>query len=135
MTSHNIAATQARYVRLNVTTPASDGNAAARIYELEVYANTGNVGRITLFDGASMNNFTGSGGAVTWPLGNGGVEVLGGDIRSKLAFGDFKLHIEFWLPNLPAERDRAGEGQQRNLSTGPLRAPGPGLLGRHHPGQ
>jgi hypothetical protein len=104
MTSHNIAATQARYVRLNVTTPTSDGNAAARIYELEVYASTGNVGRITLFDGTSMNNFVGSGGAaVTWPLGNGGVEVLGGDIRSKLAFGDFKAHVEFWLPNLPPD--------------------------------
>ncbi len=103
MTSHNITATQARYVRLNVTTPASDGNTAARIYEFEIYANTGNVGRITLFDGTSMNNFVGSGGAaVTWPLGNGGVEVLGGDIRSKLAFGDFKAHVEFWLPNLPS---------------------------------
>jgi hypothetical protein len=110
MTSHTIAATQARYVRLNVTTPASDGNLAARIYEFEVYANSGNQGRIQLFDGASMNNFVGSGGgAVTWPLGNGGVEVLGGDIRSKLAFGDFRLHIEFWLPNLPPDVT----GQQR----------------------
>jgi hypothetical protein len=104
MTSHNIASTQARYVRLNVTTPASDGNLAARIYELEVYATTGNQGRIALFDGTSMNNFVGSGGAAaTWPLGNGGVEVLGGDIRSKLSFGDFRLHVEFWLPNLPPD--------------------------------
>ncbi|MEV6493757.1 GH92 family glycosyl hydrolase, partial [Actinoplanes sp. NPDC051633] len=32
---------QARYVRMDITTPANDGNAAARIYELEVYGNGG----------------------------------------------------------------------------------------------
>jgi hypothetical protein len=37
-TTHDITAAAARYVRLNITTPSSDGNAAARIYELEVYA-------------------------------------------------------------------------------------------------
>jgi alpha-glucosidase len=36
-TTHAFAARSARYVRINITTPASDGNAAARIYELEVY--------------------------------------------------------------------------------------------------
>ncbi|MBC8160154.1 MAG: glycoside hydrolase family 92 protein [Roseiflexaceae bacterium] len=36
-TSHTISATAARLVRLNIVTPASDGNGAARIYELEVY--------------------------------------------------------------------------------------------------
>jgi hypothetical protein len=35
-TSHPIAATAARYVRLGVVTPTSDGSAAARVYELEV---------------------------------------------------------------------------------------------------
>jgi hypothetical protein len=35
VTSHVVAA-GGRYVRLNVTVPTSDGNAAARIYELEV---------------------------------------------------------------------------------------------------
>ena len=103
-TTHDFAAVQARYLRLNITTPASDGNGAARIYEFEAYSSGGaNPGRVVLFDGSNMNNFEQtSGGAVTWPLGNGGVEVLGGDIRSKESFGDFKLHIEFWLPNLPA---------------------------------
>ncbi|MDG4825173.1 discoidin domain-containing protein [Asanoa sp. WMMD1127] len=103
-TAHDFTAVQARYVRVNVTTPASDGNLAARIYELEAYAQSGaNPGRVVLFNGANMNNFEQTGGgAVTWPLGNGGVEVLGGDIRSKESFGDFRLHIEFWLPNLPS---------------------------------
>ncbi|MFF5225831.1 discoidin domain-containing protein [Dactylosporangium sp. NPDC000521] len=110
-TTHDFTAVQARYLRLNITTPASDGNGAARIYEFEAYASGGaNPGRVVLFDGSNMNNFEGSGGAaVTWPLGNGGVEVLGGDIRSKESFGDFRLHVEFWLPALPPEVT----GQQR----------------------
>lgn len=37
VTTHTVAVT-ARYVRLNVVTPAQDGNTAARIYEVEVYA-------------------------------------------------------------------------------------------------
>ncbi len=37
VTSHNLAAA-GRHVRLNVITPSSDGNPAARIYEVEVYA-------------------------------------------------------------------------------------------------
>ena len=36
VTTHAITARTARYVRLNITTPSQDGNAAARIYEFEV---------------------------------------------------------------------------------------------------
>ncbi|HUQ61476.1 GH92 family glycosyl hydrolase [Lentzea sp.] len=35
---HQFTQRQARYVRLNVTTPTNNGNTAARIYEFEVYA-------------------------------------------------------------------------------------------------
>ncbi|MEV6235418.1 GH92 family glycosyl hydrolase [Lentzea sp. NPDC051838] len=35
---HPITQRQARYVRLNVTTPTNNGNTAARIYEFEVYS-------------------------------------------------------------------------------------------------
>jgi hypothetical protein len=38
-TTHNIAATSARYVRLNVTAAEQAGGGAARIYEVEVYGN------------------------------------------------------------------------------------------------
>ncbi len=105
VTTHNIAPTQARYARLNVTTPASDGNGAARVYEFEVYAPGGtNPGRVVLFDGTNTSQWEHTNGsAATWPLGNGGMEVIGGDIRSKLSFGDFRLHVEFWLPNLPPD--------------------------------
>jgi len=36
-TYHPITARSARYVKLNITTPANDGNGAARIYEFEVH--------------------------------------------------------------------------------------------------
>ncbi|MEV6829386.1 GH92 family glycosyl hydrolase [Amycolatopsis sp. NPDC051102] len=36
-TYHPISTRSARYVKLNLTTPANDGNGAARIYEFEVY--------------------------------------------------------------------------------------------------
>jgi predicted alpha-1,2-mannosidase len=36
-TYHPITTRSARYVKLNLTTPANDGNGAARIYEFEVY--------------------------------------------------------------------------------------------------
>ncbi|MEE6310835.1 discoidin domain-containing protein [Plantactinospora veratri] len=104
VTTHDISATQARYLRLNVTAPTSTTDNAARIYEFEAYGPAGTPGRITLFDGSNLNNFQQPNGAnPTWPLGNGGVEVLGGDIRSRQSFGDFRLHVEFWLPNLPAD--------------------------------
>ncbi|MCM4085023.1 family 16 glycoside hydrolase [Paractinoplanes hotanensis] len=66
--------------------------------------------RVTLFDGGTLNAFrNGDGSAVTWPVSGGSGEVLGGDIRTKQSYGDFKLHAEFWLPNLPADVT----GQQR----------------------
>ncbi|MFG1603147.1 family 16 glycoside hydrolase [Actinoplanes sp. NPDC049265] len=67
-------------------------------------------GRVTLFDGANLNAFQNSdGSAPTWPVSGGSAEVLGGDLRTKQTYGDFKLHAEFWLPNLPSDVT----GQQR----------------------
>jgi predicted alpha-1,2-mannosidase len=43
-TYHPVSSRQARYVRLTVTTPTNNGNNAARIYELEVYAGAGGGG-------------------------------------------------------------------------------------------
>jgi glucose/arabinose dehydrogenase len=40
LTTHNVS-TSGRYVRLNVVTPTSDGDPAARIYEFELYGQTG----------------------------------------------------------------------------------------------
>jgi predicted alpha-1,2-mannosidase len=40
-TVHQFASVSARFVRLNITTPSNNGNAAARIYEFEVYGGGG----------------------------------------------------------------------------------------------
>jgi hypothetical protein len=66
--------------------------------------------RVTLFDGTGLGSWQKpDGSAATWPIADGSMESLGGDIRSRQVFGDFKLHIEFWLPLLPPEVT----GQQR----------------------
>jgi hypothetical protein len=100
-TTHDISTVSARYVRLNISVPG--GDAAARIYEFEAYG-VGAAERITLFDGTNLGAWEHTNGAAaTWPVSGGSAEVLGGDIRSKQNFGDFTLHIEFWIPNLPPE--------------------------------
>jgi hypothetical protein len=100
-TTHDITTVSARYVRLNITAQGGDG--AARVYEFEAWG-TGGPSRVTLFDGTSLGAWEHTNGAAaTWPVSGGSAEVLGGDIRSKQAFGDFTLHIEFWIPNLPPE--------------------------------
>ncbi len=71
--------------------------------------------RVTLFDGAdrSLWQHT-SGRAAQWPLlPDGGMEVCCGDLRTKTAYQDFRLHVEFRLPNLPPDvtgQDRANSG-------------------------
>jgi hypothetical protein len=70
--------------------------------------------RVTLFDGVNLGAFQNAdGSAPTWPVSAGSAEVLGGDLRTKQTYGDFKLHVEFWLPNLPADvtgQTRANSG-------------------------
>ncbi|CCK24864.1 large, multifunctional secreted protein [Streptomyces davaonensis JCM 4913] len=71
--------------------------------------------RVTLFDGEdrSLWQHT-SGRAAQWPLlADGGMEVCCGDLRTKTAYRDFRLHVEFRLPNLPPDvtgQDRANSG-------------------------
>jgi hypothetical protein len=103
-TTHDIDTATARHVRLNVTAPTSTGNGAARIYEFEVYGESGGSNRIQLFDGSNLNQWSRTNGSpATWPVSGGSMEVLGGDIKTKQSFGDFKLHVEFWLPNFPPD--------------------------------
>ncbi|GID91506.1 hypothetical protein Adi01nite_09180 [Amorphoplanes digitatis] len=60
--------------------------------------------RVTLFNGGNLQAFANADGtAPTWPVSGGSAEVLGGDLRTKQTYGDFRLHAEFWLPNLPAD--------------------------------
>lgn len=70
--------------------------------------------RIVLFDGAERAAWQHTDGrTASWPLTDGAMEVCCGDIRTKQAFGDFKLHVEFWLPQLPPDvtgQNRANSG-------------------------
>jgi hypothetical protein len=60
--------------------------------------------RITLFDGTNLGAWEArSGGAATWPVSGGSMESLGGDIRTKQKFGDFRLHVEWYEPDYPPE--------------------------------
>ncbi|GIH29530.1 hypothetical protein Aph01nite_78400 [Acrocarpospora phusangensis] len=69
--------------------------------------------RITLFDGSSLAAWEKrAGGSATWPIANGSVESLGGDIRTRQTFGDFKLHVEWYEPDYPPDVT----GQQRGNS-------------------
>ncbi|MFF8847299.1 family 16 glycoside hydrolase [Streptomyces sp. NPDC015127] len=70
--------------------------------------------RIVLFDGEDRGPWQHTDGrAAQWPLTDGAMEVCCGDIRTKQAFGDFRLHVEFWLPELPPDvtgQNRANSG-------------------------
>jgi hypothetical protein len=48
VTTHAIAATSARYVRLNVSAPTQNTDTATRVYEFEVYGNTAAPGNVAL---------------------------------------------------------------------------------------
>ncbi|MFE2750514.1 family 16 glycoside hydrolase [Actinosynnema sp. NPDC059335] len=66
--------------------------------------------RVVLYNGGGTEQWRNAdGSAPSWPVANGSMEALGGDIRSRQVFGDFRLHLEFWLPNLPSNVT----GQQR----------------------
>lgn len=60
--------------------------------------------RITLFDGTNLDAWEKtSGGPATWPIEGRSMESLGGDIRTKEKFGDFRLHGEWYQPHYPPE--------------------------------
>ena len=60
--------------------------------------------RTVLFDGTGLANWRHTDGReAQWPVVDGAAEVCCGDIRTRDAYGDFKLHVEFWLPNMPLD--------------------------------
>ncbi|WP_198010180.1 family 16 glycoside hydrolase [Saccharomonospora halophila] len=72
-------------------------------------------GRITLFDGGDRSEWQHTDGrAASWPLVSGGaMEVEGGDLRTKQAFSDYRMHVEFRVPELPPDvtgQDRGNSG-------------------------
>ncbi|MFE2540007.1 family 16 glycoside hydrolase [Actinacidiphila glaucinigra] len=73
-------------------------------------------GRIDLFSGGSVATAWQhtDGRSVEWPhTAEESIEVCCGDIRTKQAFGDFRLHAEFRVPKLPDDvtgQDRGNSG-------------------------
>lgn len=66
-------------------------------------------GSVVLFDGKSTTEWVHRRGQAEcrWPIENGELVVKNGpDIQTKREFGDFKLHLEFWLPNMPDAKDQ-----------------------------
>ncbi|MEU8611034.1 family 16 glycoside hydrolase [Actinoplanes sp. NPDC048791] len=61
--------------------------------------------RITLFDAHGLDNWLHTDGRLPqWPaVAGGATEVCCGDLRTKDAFGDYKLHVEFKVPLLPPD--------------------------------
>ncbi|MFD5899286.1 MULTISPECIES: family 16 glycoside hydrolase [unclassified Streptomyces] len=60
--------------------------------------------RVSLFDGANLDAWeSAAGGPAKWPVAGGSVESLGGDIRTKEKFGDFRMHAEWYQPDYPPE--------------------------------
>ncbi|MFE2291566.1 family 16 glycoside hydrolase [Streptomyces sp. NPDC059452] len=70
--------------------------------------------RIPLFDGTGRANWQHPDGRnPEWPVSGGEMEIRNGDLRTKQGFEDFRVHVEFWLPNLPPDvtgQDRANSG-------------------------
>ncbi|MCT2584376.1 family 16 glycoside hydrolase [Actinophytocola gossypii] len=60
--------------------------------------------RIVLFDGSDLDAWEArAGGPATWPVADGSMESLGGDIRTKERFQDFRLHVEWYEPQYPPD--------------------------------
>ncbi|MFJ2950614.1 family 16 glycoside hydrolase [Streptomyces sp. NPDC087226] len=71
-------------------------------------------GAVELFDGDGTDRWQHTDGRpVEWPVADGAMEVCCGDIRTKNSYDDFRLHVEYWLPELPPDvtgQDRANSG-------------------------
>jgi hypothetical protein len=63
---------------------------------------------IVLFGGTNLDEWT---GADNWPIADGIATVKEGSIKTKRAFGDCQVHVEFRMP-----RPAAGKGQWRGNS-------------------
>jgi 3-keto-disaccharide hydrolase len=70
---------------------------------------------VVLFDGKDLSQWeSANGGPAKWKVENGYFEVLPktGDMRTKQAFGDCQLHVEWAAPNPPhgEDQDRGNSG-------------------------
>ncbi|MEA2697596.1 MAG: hypothetical protein QOI66_1867 [Myxococcales bacterium] len=88
VTTHNIATTNARFVRLNIVTPSQNGDPAARIYELEVYGATSPHAAPITFETESLS-VAGTSGDLHRVAQDTGYSGGAGTILEANAAGDF----------------------------------------------
>lgn len=64
---------------------------------------------LVLFDGSDVSAWTTLDGKqpIPWKVENGYMEVRGGNIRTRAAFTDVQLHLEFWLPLMADAKGQA----------------------------
>ena len=64
---------------------------------------------VVLFDGTDVSAWTTMDGQqpIPWKVENGYMEVRGGSIRTRAAFSDLQLHLEFWLPLMADKKGQA----------------------------
>ena len=93
------------------------GNRAALGEDNPIMADTTQTpppGAILLFNGTNLDGWTKRDGSpAVWPVANGEMETVGGDIKTVQKFTDFHLHIEFWCNDSPANvtgQGRANSG-------------------------
>ena len=74
-------------------------------------------GRIILFSGEGLGAWERvRGGAANWPSSAAYFEVAPGksvsenDLKTREQFGDFRLHLEFWVPKTPPETSEQARG-------------------------
>jgi hypothetical protein len=73
--------------------------------------------KIVLFDGSDFTHWTHADGSpVKWKLVDSAMQVVPGtgSIMTKQAFGDFRLHVEFNVPELPPLPEGADRGNRGN---------------------
>jgi hypothetical protein len=97
--------------------------------------------RIALLDGTGLAEWQHTDGRTPkWPRLPGGViEVCCGDLRTRQAFGDYRLHVEFKVPLLPPEvtgqnRGNSGVYQQERYEIQVLDSYGDPTLGNDEAG-
>jgi hypothetical protein len=68
-------------------------------------------GAVVLFDGKDLSKWVArkDGNAAAWKVEGRYMEVVPGtgDIYTRDAFGDYQLHLEFWLPYMPDAKGQA----------------------------
>src|SRR5207245_1070355 len=69
-------------------------------------------GAVVLFDGKDTSEWVqrGTGKPATWPVENGAMVTADRDIYTKRTFKDYRLHVEFNVPNMPPNVTGQGRG-------------------------